>query len=99
MTLRISLKDRCGEFCTARGHPAIPGLLSELRAAVASGQSVQIDRAGTKLITPSFIDELLVPLALDHGASEIRRLVVFVPTLEPILDEQIERGMRLRRRN
>lgn len=92
----ILLLSECGEFCTERSHPGLPALRKKLRDALEKGERVEIHRQGVKLLTVSFIDELIPALALEFGLDVFEKAITFSPPLERIYLEQIKRGMRLR---
>jgi hypothetical protein len=96
MKKTIKLLDACGEFCTARTHPALPALRAELEACVDGGGDVLVDRQGLKSFTVSFLDELLGPLIARRSVAEITAKVAFHPPLEDFLAEQLHRSARLR---
>lgn len=94
----IELMKECGEFCTERSHPKLPWLREKIENAIVSGGTVIFDRANIKILTPSFIDEMIAVVALKYGLDVVEKHVSFVPLLEPLYHQQIERGMRLRKR-
>lgn len=95
---KIILADEVGEFCTARNHPKIPELHQQISACLTRAEPITIDRTGVKILSASFIDDLVPPLILRHSRQVVDQHLHFSPPLEPVYLEQIERGVRLRRR-
>lgn len=96
MSKIIHLAIECGPFCTERGHPKISWLRSEIEQALLDKQVICFDRTNVKLLTPSFIDEMVSELAIKFGTNVIHQYVTFNPPLEAVYLKQIERGIRLR---
>ena len=96
MNKTIRLAQECGPFCTERTHPKLPWLRSEIEKALQHKQSISFDRTNVKILTPSFIDEMLSELAIKFGIDAIQEFVTFNPSLEAFFLEQIGRGVRLR---
>lgn len=94
---RIVLKDLFGEFCTDRHLPEIQMLKRTIENEIKADSPVTLDRSGVKLLSVSFIDELLGDLAVQHSREKIKDLVLFNPPLENIYEEQIDRSVRLRK--
>jgi hypothetical protein len=66
--MKIRLVDIGGEFCTRRTDPSLARLRETVEACIANGQAVEIDLTGIKILTPSFIDELIPPLNVKFGS-------------------------------
>ena len=96
MSKTIHLEPECGPFCTERTHPKLPWLRSEIENAIISKQEICIDRANVKILTPSFIDEMVSETAKKFGIQVVHQYVKFEPPLETVYLRQIERGVRLR---
>lgn len=94
----IVLHKICSEFCTERTSPGLDTLHHEVQSALDAGETIQIDRSGVKILTTSFIDELLSALAVRFTIEKVRNQILFSPELEPMHWEQVERGVRLRSR-
>lgn len=92
----IRLYEISGEFCTRRNSPSLPHLRHLIEEEIVSGNQVQIDTSQVKILTPSFIDELIPPLIIKHGKELVDRLVTFSPPLTGYLKEQVERGTKSR---
>ncbi len=96
MSKRVILKDLCGDFCTERKHPQMPLLQKWVGDALLSGEEIVFDRHGLKMLSVSFIDELLPPFAVQVGLERVMEVIRFEPPLEQVFHEQIKRGIRLR---
>lgn len=95
--MKIRLVDFGGEFCTSRKSPALEKLREKIEECIRSKTPLQISREGVKVLTPSFVDELLPPLILKHGESEVSQIVTFEPALDGYLEEQVHRGVAARK--
>ena len=92
----VSLIQLGGEFCTQRDNPGIVLLKAEIERALLAKNAIAIDRTGVRIVSVSFIDELLADLAVKYSVDQIEAYVQFRPPLEPFLKDQIARGSRLR---
>ena len=95
--MKIKLVDVAGEFCTSRKSVALPDLRSMLEKHIANQEPLIISREGVKILTPSFIDELLPGLILKFGEKQVRQFVKFEPPLDGYLAEQVHRGVAARK--
>lgn len=95
--MTVKLVDHAGEFCTRRNSPGLPALRKLIESALEANTPIEIDRVGVKILTPSFIDELLPGIVLKFGDETVERLVTFRPPLEGFLKEQVTRGLQARR--
>ena len=93
----MHLAAEAGEFCTERSHGELPRLRTHIRKIIEDGDSIVIHRDGVKMLTTSFIDELLSATALDLSFEIVRASVFFLPELEDLYWEQVTRGVRLRK--
>jgi hypothetical protein len=93
----IDLQKECGAFCTERTHPRLPWLRDQIKHAIETNQSLNIDRSKVKIFTVSFLDEMTSELAVQFGLPIIQKVITFSPPLEPFYVEQMERGVRLRK--
>lgn len=91
--MRIKLVEIGGEFCTSRKAPSIAGLRQQLDSCLENDKSVVIETAGVKILTPSYIDELIPPLMVKHGEAKVLNLIEFTPPLTGFLKEQLTRGL------
>jgi hypothetical protein len=96
MSKRVKLVEVCGEFCTERKHPQMAQLRKWVGEAISNGEMIVFDRKGIKMLSVSFIDELLPLFAAQVGLDRLSDFVQFEPPLESVYIEQIERGVRLR---
>jgi len=96
--VKLHLAEIGGEFCTQRTAPSLPNLRSLIEACIEKQEPVEIETIGVKILTPSFIDELIPPLIVKFGEARIQSLITFNPPLTGFLKEQIERGTRLRKK-
>ena len=92
----IRLNDLFGDFCTERAQVQKSMLKSEIKETMAVGKLLSLDRSDVKLMTTSFIDELLSDFAADYGVEKVLESVLFDPPLEEIYLNQIRRGAVLR---
>lgn len=99
--MKIKLADIAGEFCTTRNSPGLPQIISILKDCLDRNENVEIELTGVKLLTPSFIDELIPPLIIKYGKEKIDQSIVFRPALVGFVKDQIDRGVqqRLQRRS
>ena len=82
-----------GEFCTRRTSDAIPKIKAMIEEALLKNENVVCDWTGVKILTPSFIDEIIPELTIRHGSIKIQKYVSFNPELTGFLSHQIERGV------
>ena len=94
--MKLRLLDVGGEFCTRRNSPSLPPLIKTLESAIEANTGVEIDRDGVKILTPSFIDELIPPLMVKYGEDVVNKLIKFTPPLDGFLKDQLARGLRAR---
>ena len=99
MSLIIDLVKECGEFCTERSHPKLGWIRSQIENAIQTKALIQFNRAGIKILTPSFIDEMISELAVKYGIQAVKQYATFNPPLEAIYEAQIDRGMRMRKKS
>jgi hypothetical protein len=97
MIKTIQLASECGPFCTERTHPKLAWLRSEIEHCILAKEIICFERNGVKILTPSFIDEMVSELGIKFGIAAIEHYVKFSPPLETIYLQQIERGIRLRK--
>ncbi|MBF0361598.1 MAG: hypothetical protein HQK49_11335 [Oligoflexia bacterium] len=95
-TKTISIFDYCGPFCTQRDTAGIDKLFEILSITLEKKEKIILSRNNVKMMTVSFIDQLMVPLAITYSKDQIEKLIIFNPPLEEIFLKQIERGIRLR---
>lgn len=88
--------DYDGEICNKRTLPGIQKIKEKIKQALDSNQNLTIDRTGVKVLTPSYIDELIPQFNIDYGKDKVSKLIQFSPPLEGFLAEQVERGTNLR---
>ncbi len=94
----IDLKAEAGEFCTVRTHPKLPNLIHKIKEALLKGESVEIQWSHVKILTPSFLDELIPPLMIELGYDLLKQKVTFNPPLTGFLAEQPDRGFSNRKK-
>ncbi|MFN8945133.1 MAG: hypothetical protein ACK5WZ_10995 [Pseudobdellovibrionaceae bacterium] len=97
--MKIKLVDFGGEFCTSRKSPAIEKLREVIEKSIQSNTPIEILRDGVKVLTPSFIDELLPPLVIQYGEEQVMGIISFLPPLDGYLKEQLHRGVAARRKS
>lgn len=95
----VQLIDFGGEFCTSRKSPAIQKLHELIENCIRKNSPLEISRDGVKVLTPSFIDELLPPLIMKHGEEKVLSLVKFSPPLNGYLEEQVHRCVAARKKS
>ncbi|PIU01251.1 MAG: hypothetical protein COT74_01745 [Bdellovibrionales bacterium CG10_big_fil_rev_8_21_14_0_10_45_34] len=93
----IRLVEIAGEFCTRRNMPALAEIKKILVEKLEKQEPVEISTAGVKILTPSFIDELIPDLINQYGEEKVTSLISFNPPLEGFLKEQISRGVKNRK--
>ncbi len=94
----INLKEHSGEFCTARKNKGLSQVIQILKMALEKNEKITISTTGVKILTPSYIDELIPPLVIIFGSEKIKQLVSFSPPLTGFILEQIDRGIKNRSR-
>ena len=92
----IKFFDYSGEFCTRRTTPGLLELKETLRRELGKGTFVILSLEGVKIITPSYIDELLPTLMIELGKEKVLGQIKFEPKLNKYVEGQIERGYRAR---
>lgn len=92
----IKLVDFSGEFCTNRKNEGLIRVIAELKKALQSEEKVIISSNGVKILTPSYIDELIPPLAIEFGVEKVEKMITFSPPLTGFLLEQLNRGVKNR---
>ena len=94
----INLAEVVGEFCVLRTDPQIPKLREIITQAILAEEVITIDWTQVKILTPSFLDELLPPLMISLGGKEkVMEKISFVPILTGFLAQQLDRGYQLRK--
>lgn len=99
MSKIIHLIEIGGEFCTERTSTSLNEMKKRLRTNIQRNEKTIIDTKGVKLITPSYVDELIPPLMIEFGAEKTLNLIEFLPPLQGFLSEQVDRGYRARKPN
>jgi hypothetical protein len=92
----IKFLDLGGEFCTRRTSEAIPRIKALIEKALLNNENIVCDWTGVKILTPSFIDEIIPELIIKYGATKIQKHVSFRPVLTGFLSHQVERGVKNR---
>jgi hypothetical protein len=92
----INIFEYCGAYPTTRDNPGLIDIVDLLTEALTNNERVTLNRDHTKLMTLTFIDELIVPLAMEFGRDTVETLITFDPPLEEPYVKQIERGIKLR---
>jgi len=95
--MKINFLNLGGAFCTRRNSTAIPTIIAKIEEAIKANESVICDWNGVKILTPSFVDEIIPHLIIKYGEEKINSLVSFDPKLEGFLAEQILRGVNARK--
>jgi hypothetical protein len=92
----LKLYDYSGEFCTRRTTTGLQEIKLILRKSITSNTPIILSLEKVKLITPSYIDELLPDLMAEFGKEKVLGLVKFDQALNKYVAEQIERGFKNR---
>jgi hypothetical protein len=92
----INFLELGGEFCSRRTSEAIPLIKAQIEKALQNHSDIVCDWTGVKILTPSFIDEIIPPLILIYGADRVQKHVSFKPELTGFLSHQVERGVKNR---
>lgn len=90
--MNLNLYDFSGEFCSRRTTPGLQNLKKKLHQLLTTNTSVLLSTAKVKIITPSYVDELLPSLMIEFGKDKVLTLIKFDPPLAGYAAEQIERG-------
>lgn len=93
----LKLYDFSGEFCSRRTTPGLKELKEQIRLHILNNTPITLSSENVKLITPSYIDELLPSLMVELGKEKVLNLIKFSPPLTGYALEQIERGYTNRR--
>ncbi len=91
--MTINFLEIAGEFCTKRDNSGIPIIIEKIETALTKNENIVCNWEGVKILTPSFIDEIMPKLIIKYGREKIDRSLSFSPPLEGFLAHQIERGI------
>lgn len=91
--MRISFLELGGEFCTRRTSEAIPKIVERIEKAISENSKVICDWNGVKILTPSFIDEIVPQIIIKYGKAKYDETVSFEPQLTGFLANQVVRGV------
>ena len=94
--MRIKFIDLGGEFCTRRTSVGIPKILALIEGAILKNENVICDWTEVKILTPSFIDEIIPQIIIKYGKPKYDQLVSFDPILTGFLADQVDRGVKNR---
>ena len=94
--LTIDLLKEVGLYCKERTDPNIPRLFAQIKKELEKGGEILFSIKGVRIITPSFIDQLLGDLAKEYGPDFLKQHCKFDPALPIIFKDQFERSARLR---
>ncbi len=92
----INLAIESSEFCVKRTDPNLPKIIELLDQAVLKQSPIQVEWSQVKILTPSYIDELLPKLIIKHGEANFWKYVQFKPALTGFLHDQIAIGVKNR---
>lgn len=89
--------DYSGEFCTRRNSKGLVELSHAIESALQNNQKITINRSGVKILSISYVDELLSPLALKYGIDNLWSCLDIQPVLEDFYIRQVELGANRRK--
>jgi len=94
---RIQLTDVCGKCCTVRKNPGLEKLSHQMMDSIRKSEKTIIVRKNVKLMSVSFVDELIARLANQAvSPKSITDLVEFDHPLEEIYLDQWNRSLKSR---
>lgn len=92
----IDLAVEASEFCVRRTDVSLPKIKALVLEALEANTELEINWVNVKVLTPSYIDELIPGFILKFGEEKVKKLVKFNPQLTGFLSEQVIRGVKNR---
>ncbi|MBL6988222.1 MAG: hypothetical protein ISR65_00500 [Bacteriovoracaceae bacterium] len=88
---QIDLISISGEFATRRDCKSLPELTKQIVSVLEHDDTIVIQREKIKILSLSFVDELLRPLIKKYSFSTISSKVHFQPELEEVYLEHLRK--------
>ncbi len=92
----INLAVEASEFCVRRTDASLPKIKDLVLEALNTNTELEINWINVKVLTPSYIDELIPGFILKFGEEKVNKLIKFNPLLTGFLAEQVIRGVKNR---
>ncbi len=94
---QVKLLEICGLFCTKRDAPSIVKLTDIIQVCLDKNEKLSINREGVKILSVSYVDELISPFLQKISFDVFFNQISFEPPLEEFYNIQLKRSIMLRK--
>ncbi len=85
-----------GDMCIRRTTPGIDFIKQKIETAIQKNEKIIFDWCKVKVMTVSFIDEIMPELIIKYGPEILEKNIEFNPELTGFLKDQLDNGVKSR---
>lgn len=85
-----------GDMCIRRTTPGIDLIKKKIEIAIQKNEKIIFDWSKVKVMTVSFVDEIMPELIIKYGNEILEKNIEFNPPLTGFLKDQLDNGVKNR---